>query len=176
MTKRDVSNEELLLAYYGNKNDAGSLKRAKDNQNVLWNVAKKFAGAVPVEDLNSLAWIALWRSLQYHDNSFRTKFTSSLYRFMTWLCLQEARKYKHKPTPLSGKETAKRPCPELAIVNQNLDRLSHKWQKQIIHQYYYEGMDTVEIGEANGYSSECARQKLKKAMRRLRELCLTTAA
>lgn len=85
VNKRKISNEEFETAYSN-----------IDNKKIINSFLKKYSNVLSYEDIYSCGMIALWKCLQLHDNT-KQKFTTSLYRFMTWECMQNIVKNNKKP-------------------------------------------------------------------------------
>lgn len=78
--KKQIPNIEFETAYQN-----------IDNKKIINSFYKKYRKRLSVDEIKSCGLIALWKCLQCHDSS-KQKFTTSLYRFMTWECLQELKK------------------------------------------------------------------------------------
>lgn len=183
--RRQVTDEEFRLAYYGRKGDPDSVRAAKDNRNLIRAVVKKYAKEIPMQDLELVGMKAMWRALQYHreDHPSGQKFTTSLHRFTKWECDRELRtarggRGRARPTflPMPEKDLLAAPLldEDVAHVRECIAKLPVAWQRQVISQYYLERMTLEEVGEANGYSKETARKRVGEAMDALKGLALTS--
>lgn len=162
--RREVTNEEYEKAYNN-----------KDNRKVIDSVTSKYAKKVDKHDLSSAGLMALWRCLSYHDDSFGQKFTTSLWRFTDWECKRILRSQKNRVScmQLSAIEID---LPEENVMTDDVKfmkecvHLLPKDEKEILQLYYYQNLTMEEIGKANGYSKEAARQKINKSLRKLTEI------
>lgn len=184
--RREVPDEEFEAAYYGGADEA-SRRAAADNRNVIKAVLKKYSKQLPEEDLEACGLVAMWKALQYHRDTFGQKFTTSLHRFADWECKRELRRAtggrgKHRPPPRVPLADVPDPRPsfteaedladDLSHVRECVDLLPEEWQRTVIRQYYLDGMTMTQVGLANGCSKESARQKIRRSVEALREICL----
>jgi DNA-directed RNA polymerase specialized sigma24 family protein len=187
--RRAISNQEFEKALLNS-----------DNANIIKAVTQRFLGVLSSEDLKACGLQALWRCLQYHQDRFGQKFTTSLHRLTDWECKRELR--KQRGGKINGKikraavivplyDQAVFVFPEdedflgnnlynplnedLEHIRERMKHLPFEWQRKVVEQYYFRHMTMEQIGKANGYSKEAARQKLKKTMVLLRRLCDTGA-
>jgi DNA-directed RNA polymerase specialized sigma subunit len=199
--RREVSDEDFRRAYYGIPGDEQSILAAVDNQNIIQSVLVKYRLAISRDDLETCGMVAMWRCLQYHDPNrpskadpskpCNQKLTTSLHTFVTWECLRELRKVKNQekraakhgcrqyPTEnldniltLNKKHYRDEHREKMSVLFEYMDLLPFKWQRKVLKQYYFDGLTMSQIGVVNGYSKEAARQKIGKAVRTLRGLCL----
>lgn len=173
LKRRSISDDEFRIA-----------SENSDNMNVQLAVCRRYFGVMSAEDLRACSLHALWRCLQYHDPKYGQKFTTSLHRFTAWEIQRELRKQKGSKAqqnmamvPLYGTEG------ELAKeenvsrkdmvdhIRQRATLLPYAWQRKVVDQYYFQHLTMEQIGRRNGYSKESARQKVRKAMAELRQLC-----
>lgn len=106
------------------------------------------------------------------------KFSTSLWRFITWECKREiSRKNKKrvKTTSLDNMRGFNIPNKEksddVQYIKDCISLLPANYQS-LIKNYFFDKMTMAEIGNIYGYSKETARTKLKKAFNKLREICL----
>jgi len=163
-----------------------------DNANIIKAVTQRYCGVLSSDDLRACGLHALWRCLQYHDPSYGQKFTTSLHRFTDWECKRELRKQRggktkravvivplyeqsvetlHENQDFLGNNLYNPLNEELEHVRERMGQLPFDWQRQVVEQYYFKHMTMEQIGRANGYSKEAARQKINKALTCLRRLC-----
>jgi RNA polymerase sigma factor (sigma-70 family) len=186
-TRRHVTDEEYRLAYEGDPRDPASQASAADNRNVIAAVLKTYELKLPEDSRQDCGLIALWRALQYHDPKYRQKFTTSLHRFVHWECKRELRRIYGRNNSKAGRifvplfeetlDLRRPPVDEqrqqnLEHVRECLDRLPEPSQRRVIEQYYFDGLTMEAVGRANGYSKEAARQKIRRAVAALKEICL----
>lgn len=182
--RRVVTDDEYRAAYHGVRGDPESMRAAANNRGIIRGVLRVYSGRLSEDELDSCGCKALWRCLQYHSDDYGQKFTTSLHRFAHWECQRELRSLrgsKNKPAEWANSKFDDAPD-EAGIIragreavaqyaNECLDLLPHDWQRVVIRQYYIEGMTMEEVGSANGYSKETARQRLRRALDALRDVC-----
>ena len=162
--RRKVNDEEFRLA-----------SENKDNINVMRTVTNRYRGCISEEDLKSCALLGLWRCLGYHDDT-KQKFTTSLWRFTDWECKRELAKKKSMKNNVNVQSIidldimAPAENENIIHVKECLELLAEE-DKEVIQQYYFEKRTMEEIGQIHQYSKEAARQKIRKAVVKLREIC-----
>ncbi len=143
-----------------------------DNKGVLNRVLLGYNKVLTKEELDSCGLLATWRALQKHRPEYGQKFTTSLYRFAHWECRRELRAKRNKKNLLntisfSHKKfdiaSPQKDTDEIKGVRECLSMLPEN-HRNILIQYYYDRMTMEEIGEANSYSKELARQRISKAL------------
>jgi RNA polymerase sigma factor (sigma-70 family) len=185
--RRKVSDQDFQKAWRGLPEDEDSLRRASDNRSIISAVLQKYSKIVPPDELERCGYNAMWRCLQYHDDKYGQKFTTSLHRFTEWECrraLQVARGGRGKRKdikvlplvedlvdPRIEQEHKKE---DLEHVRECIDLMPEPWQRKVIQEYYLGGMTMEQVGRANGYSKETARKRIQKALNTLRRICLST--
>lgn len=183
--RRAVSDEEFEAARRGRPGDEASQSAARDNRNVVGAVLRKYRDVIPGEELEACGLHAFWRALQYHRPEFGQKFTTSLHRFAEWVCRREAQRHRgpgrpgNAPRPLSlsagGCDAADPRWGEARerarFARECLGLLPPGWRRRVLEQYYCEGLTMSEVGACHGLSKEAARQRIRKALRELREKC-----
>lgn len=162
MKRREVTSQEFEEAYAN-----------LDNVRVMRTVTNKYSKILSVDDLKSCALQGLWRCLAYHDDT-KQKFTTSLWRFTNWECRRELAKMRYKKNSmytqsLSNMDVEYKPNPAIQDMMECMELLPDT-DKNIIQQYYFERRTMEEIGQINRYSKEAARTKIKKAVKKLREI------
>lgn len=163
--RRKVDNEEFRIAYEN-----------KDNKKIMRKVINKYRGSlISSDELNSCALVGLWRALGYHDNSFKQKFTTTLWRFTNWECQRELAKKTRKKNKIIVQPIIDLDIPmpersEECIKLQECLKLLPDNQRQIINEYYFDKRTMEEIGSIHSYSKESARQKIMMAICKLKEI------
>jgi RNA polymerase sigma factor (sigma-70 family) len=174
--KRQVSDAEY----------ADALKNP-DNQGIIKGVLSIYHQHLPSDSLEDCGQVGLWRALQSHRDELGNKFTTSLYRFVTWECQRELRK-------LNGRNRRRRvdfvPDTQLSKVvdSVGIDRMNSaetsvyvkeclalmpsEQGKHVLTQYFLQEMTYEQIAKANGYSRETARKNVQTAILAMRRLCL----
>lgn len=157
MLKKTISNEEYERAYNN-----------KDNRKIINKVTSRYVKQLDSHDRQSCGLIALWRCLENHQDIYKQKFTSSLWRFVHWECRRELRKKNRK------KQLQYVLVPELDYVAQkNTDETNvqecimslGEQHREMLKDYFYENKTMQEIADSRGFSKETARQKINKAIK-----------
>lgn len=157
---REVSSDEIRLALAN-----------PENQKIIKAVQRRYQAALSKAELESASITGLWKALQGHNELFGQKFTSSLYRYVNWECGQELLRNKRRVSLDEIEEPAQPQSVDLVELNELLDRLP-PFLGTPVRQYYLERMTLKEIGLANGYSYETARQKIRKGILALKKMAL----
>lgn len=156
--KRVISELEFNEAY-----------KNSDNQNIIYSVLKKYSKTLDSDTLRTCGLNALWRCLESHSDEYKTKFTSSLYKFTTWECDRERLKLaKIKDRPVELFDIAEEETE--ASIFTDLDDVLPTEHAAIVKMRFEEGRTLEEIGRHFGYTKESARQKLASALETLREV------
>jgi DNA-directed RNA polymerase specialized sigma subunit len=141
----------------------------RDNQSIINSVLKKYSNTLDYDTLKSCGLHALWRCLESHSDEFKTKFTSSLYKFTKWECDREILKYnKRKDTTFELFDVAVE-GEEISIF-EDIEEILSPEHASIVKMRFIEDHTLEEIGNHFGYTKEAARQKLKNALEILREV------
>ena len=140
-----------------------------DNQKIIKAVLSTYRGRLDEDTLIDCGLNALWRCLQSHKTEFTTKFTTSLWRFVNWECkkeLQNLARARHKPSELVDISID---SSEYTVFD-DIDTCLDDVHSQIVKLRFLEGMTLKEIGNHFGFTKEAARQKLKFALKQIKEL------
>jgi RNA polymerase sigma factor (sigma-70 family) len=172
--RREVGNEEIRVAMTN-----------KDNRGIIKTVTNKYGKMINKQDLDTCGLYGLWRALQYHQDGRGQKFTTSLYRFVDWECKKELKKKQAKRTisldaeyqsgqskkkwRLDVEDRSIVPEQEAKHLRECL-KLLPKNESQLVDMYYFMEMTLEQIGRNFGYTKEAARQKLNKAVQKLRKV------
>lgn len=168
--KKEVTNEEYLEAY-NNIN----------NRRVTNKVLSFYKNQIDSETLKSLGLQGLWRCLQFHDPKRENKFTTSLWRFVTWACESEIKRLstkknsetrkKIKYTDMNFDYVGNDLKQEFAIdIFTDIDEILDTEYSEILKLRFQKGMTLEEIGNEFGYTKEAARQKLNNALIQVKKL------
>lgn len=161
--RREVPNEELRIALQN-----------EDNQAMIKTVTHKYRSSISQEDLHRCGLHGLWRALQYHQDGRGQKFTTSLFRFVDWECKKELKKANSQKKALSLEAiNVEVPYFEKDDDPEHLReclKLLPKKESQLVDMYYFRNMTLEQIGRANQYTKEAARQKLGKAIQNLAKI------
>jgi RNA polymerase sigma factor (sigma-70 family) len=166
--RRRVSNEEYKQALAN-----------PDNIKVIKSFLGGYRGKIPDADLERCGEDALWRCLSYHEEGRGNKLTTSLWRFLTWECNRELKritkdKGKHTIT-FSTIETkdvfdpADKSDTEQVRQLRNCLYLLPEEDQNILQKYFFDRMTMQEMADMYGYTKETARNKINKAVAKLRE-------
>lgn len=181
--QRFVTDEAFVKAYgYETTPPEQLTKEQQDNRNIMRTVINRYIGSLPADSLKKCALEGLWRCLKYHDyNQTKKKFTTNLWTFTDWECKRELRKLrKPEKAPrivsmtdfkavfdIPGKE-----MPEDVTHIRECIELLPPAQRDLIKEYFFDNRTMEEIGALHKYSKEAARQKINKALAKLREMFL----
>lgn len=170
-TRKEITSEEFSKAW----ND-------KTNQRIVHKVSKWYYKNMPYMDIDSACMRAVTRALEYYNPIHKQKFTSSLYRILKWEINREYKKYKKYISRNVSLDQGKAKLPKnrhfenvqkKEDIEHILDRMNCMKSdlRIVIRQYYLEQMTLEEVGKANGYCYERARQKLQIAIHQLKQIC-----
>lgn len=169
--KRKISCEEFRKALHD-----------EDNIKIMKSAIRKspVAKNLTEDEQESCKLIALWNSLQNWDNNPEIKFTTFLYKNVTWQCLLQRqinnKFYKRHITISNDNEFSNRNFHNYLQANDLEEMMSFCLQKlpektvKILRQRYYENMTLKEIGKQNGYSHETARRNVNLAVKQIKQL------
>lgn len=162
-----VSDEEFQVAYENT-----------DNRNIIRSVCGKYSKQLSRDELRSCGMIGLWNALQKHDPKYKRKFTTSLWKWVTWECLREVgRSKRFAPKHFEDVEACfyeDERVENRAFVVGCLSKIP-KFNRKIIKQRFLLGMTFEDIGQANGLSKETARQRYLESIDKLKEVCSQTS-
>jgi RNA polymerase sigma factor (sigma-70 family) len=156
MDKKIISNEEYEKAY-----------NLIDNKKIMNAAAKSFRGTLSYNDIESCCYYALWKCLEKYDNSFNAKFTSSLYRFVRWYCIQACQKeQKHINKNIlfiSEYEKSKTIQTKKDLLTKILCMIPED-DKQILISRFIERKTLKEISQENNCTKQKIRTRLNKIL------------
>jgi RNA polymerase sigma factor (sigma-70 family) len=161
MKKKKVSNEEFNKAYAD-----------QENLRTIKNACKRFSKRLSWDMLEYCGARALWRALQCHDDSFKTKFSTSLYQFVIWECktaIESERKLAHPHLLWYDPLENSAGHIEEVIMNECIDKLSYD-EKDILYKRFYEEKSLEEIGTEKGYSKQAAHMNIKRILSKLHNM------
>jgi RNA polymerase sigma factor (sigma-70 family) len=153
-------------------------KDQQKNRRIMRKVMSKYSSMIPQEDLESIALEALWRCLSYHEEGKNKSFTSNLWTFVKWECERELRRRRKKTGETSTisingfsdfnlpKECSNE---DIAHVRECINLLP-EFDKKLVTEYFIEKRTMKEIGEIHNFSKETARQNIKKALVKFKEI------
>jgi len=145
-----------------------------DNKKIIKTVLSKFDKYLDLEERKSCGLIGLWRCLQGHKSSFNRKFTSSLWNFVKWACINEVKKkYRHTYISLDDNlHSNKISNNKICMINELKDSLNslNPELREVVEEYYFGKYTLEEIGKHHGYSGEYARQKIQKGIKELTKI------
>lgn len=153
-----ISNEEYEQAY-----------NLIDNKKIMNSAAKSFRGQLSRDEIESCCNYALLKCLEKYDKSYNQKFTSSLYRFVKWCCLQELNKTKRriKTTEINSNITINNNFNINRDVQNILFMLSQE-DREILTARFIEQKTFLEIGNQYGYTKQRARIIINRLLRKLK--------
>ena len=141
-----------------NKNIDEAVKNI-DYKRIMDKVCSKYSRYVDEDDLSSIRLHTLWQCLNKFDPERKVKFTTYLYQQLTFAIKNHLKKQRREYTNIPF-SVGQRQDVDIDIAFLDMPREMAK----LIEQKYVSRMTMNEIGEANGYSRETARRRLKKAV------------
>lgn len=155
MSKIPISNEEFNI----NK---------EKYKSTLRSFTRQFSQLLPPDILDYCADMALWKCLMNHRPEYKTKFSTSLYRFVVWQCLQEHRTLKTtRYDEEQGVAVVVYNNDTSMILNEYLSLLSNKYRRVVESRYLY-GKTFDEIAKDEGCSKQGAHYILGQAMEQMK--------
>jgi RNA polymerase sigma factor (sigma-70 family) len=139
--------------------------------NIIHTVSNKFIKSIDQHDISSISMATLWRCIERYDSTKGTKFTSYLYQQLLYAFKNELKKRKLEFCCDSIEKISDEKTRQEAF--DILNSLPQK-TKKLLEQRYYDNMTMTEIAEANGYSRETARRRLKNAINACQKMTKTT--
>lgn len=139
-------------------------ERAKantDNANIIKSIIVSFSKDVDESTLEACGDIGLWKCLKSHDPTKGNKFTSSLYRYVTWECLNALSEHRKMLTNFDADKCYYENSFDVVVFNDILDSLSQK-EKRVLLSRFLEKKTLREIGEEEG----CSQYKVKKILQK----------
>lgn len=152
-----MTNEEFAAAYC-----------LEDNRRVIAKALKAYERSLSEDDLLECGMVALWRTLQKHRPELGQKFTTSLYRFVNWECLNLVRRAKREKVVYLPEVVAE-VVDNSSGIEEYLSRLTSA-DRDLVRWYYLEGHTIVEIGRRIGLSKEATRKRIGRAFQNLRDI------
>lgn len=149
-----------------------------DNRILIKSETGKYYNVLTVEERNDCGLAALWKALQYYKKKFGQKFTTSLYRFVHWECkrqIERNRKRKPQTNIEFDIEQEKLDDTDLVFIREKFEAMPNCWQKRWLKQHFFEFKTVEQIAKRNRVSRETARQRLKQAVKALRDRVLSTS-
>lgn len=160
-------------------------------KNIIRSVSNRYP-YIDQDERSSIGMLTLWKCIDKYDNKKGTKFTSYLYQQLSYAFKNELKKKRpefavdnldgvvHRSYCLStsSSEDRKRnrtPKRTLEISEAKIDSFDMlsglpEQCQSILQQRYFKNMTMAEIANANGYSRETARRRLKKAIKTCRKM------
>jgi DNA-directed RNA polymerase specialized sigma24 family protein len=137
-----------------------------NNRRIIGAAQRPFRAKLSTHELKSAGLVALWRALLSHKNGFKTKFTSSLFRFVVWECLQAV---KEKARLESGDTLfASRPRPDR---QESLDFLLDglvEADRQLLRDYVANDCNQSALARHYGIPRGTVRNRVRRALASLR--------
>lgn len=149
-----------------------------DNQRIMLAASSSFVNKLTPEARAEQMRIALFRCLLKFDPSRGKKFTTSLFEYTKWACLNAVRDRKRiKHRSMISIEDQPEPTSPINPNQEDIDHIRecmgflNPRDRSIIDQYYIQNMTLDEIGKSNAYTRQAASQNLTRATQRLRRIC-----
>ena len=141
-----------------------------DIQNIMNKVAGRYKLSIDYDDIESIKMQTLWNCIKKYDPSRGSKFTSYLYQQLSFAFKNKLKSKSIEYSNISLEKQDFKTTQKYEVMDV-LTGLAPDL-KEIIKQRFYDNMTMVEIGEANGYSRETARRRLKKAIKICQKNCV----
>jgi RNA polymerase sigma factor (sigma-70 family) len=155
-----ISDEEFLNAY----NDP-------DSRRIINSISRRFARRLSPDDLESCAQVGVFRCLRQHDPN-KQRFTTSLYRFVTWECLTALRSAGPQPHIPLQVDVAESPSGDDAThIHECISLLRDPYDRDLVRRRYLEGQSYTAIAREIGKGRETARRHVGRATARLASIC-----
>lgn len=138
-------------------------------KSIIKTVEGRYKNSIDPDDLSSASHETLWKCINKFDPDRNAKFTSYLYQQLNYAFknqLKRDAKNKSHPTNSIDKST----CDETMLEAMDLINSLPREFSSVLHQRFIDNMTIQEIGDANGYSRETARRRIKKAFVKCKEL------
>jgi RNA polymerase sigma factor (sigma-70 family) len=139
-------------------------------------VIRRFGAAIPPHGRDEIMNAAMFRCLRRHRGDLR-RLTSSLHEFTEWECYNFVRSRSRAEERFVSLADVDEPASPATPHADDIEcvyecmNVMDEWEREIVIQYYIFGMTLREIGRENGYSHTAARDRLTRALDRLRTLC-----
>lgn len=144
-----------------------------DYARIMEKASQKFRPILSRDEIESCKKTALWKALQKYDESHKVKFTSFLFRGVFLECKTYAgfvvRGRKHKDKYLGQYH------PNLSDMNHSaasidwIDELRNIEDGNILIDFFFNKMSTVDIANKTGYTNREIINKKKNALENLRQ-------
>lgn len=145
-----------------------------DNKRIMRAACKKYKPYLDADTLHGCRIIGLWKCLKKQSDG-EAKFTTRLFNYVKWECQKElVRNNKSSATSLEvcGVTVYAKPQENtrLSHVFECMDKMSEE-EQELIRYRYVEGMTLKEIGRNYNVSKETARQRINRAITKLKRIC-----
>lgn len=142
----------------------------RDILNIMGKVEIGYRKAIDKDDLESIKMDTLWKCLKKYDESKGAKFTSYLFQQLDYAFRNKLKvNKKNMEYSWSGPDKSDHKTAQKEEVRDMLYGLSDEI-KNILNQRFFQNMTMVEIADANGYSRETARRRLKIAIKKCKKI------
>ena len=131
--------------------------------NIMNKVASRYKRAIDLDEIESIKMLTLWKCVDKYDPERGAKFTSYLYQQLQWALKNKLKKKKieYGCDNIEKTDSGAKIAMEARDVMLGLD----PEVQNILSQRFFYNMTMVEIAQANGYSRETARRRLKTAIK-----------
>lgn len=144
--------------------------RKAENINILRSVGRRYSKQIDRDELLRCRLMALWRTLQYHEDGRGQAFTTNLYRFMEYECrncldgLRRRRPLEVLPADLTTAPAEQTPAFEVGDLLGALDPDT----RELVRLYYLDGWSVADLARKQRRSKEWVRRQLREALGRMR--------
>lgn len=138
-------------------------------KSIMKTVEGRYKTAIDADDLSSVSYETLWRCINKFDPDRNAKFTSYLYQQLNYAFKNQLKK-DSKHQSFATDKIEKVFNDETRLEAMDLIQSMPSDLGTVLRQRFIDNMTIQEIGEANGYSRETARRRIKKAFRHCRNI------
>jgi len=157
--------------------DFSNAVKNQDNINIIKKATLSYRKIIDVDELKSCGLEALWKSLQCHNEKYKQKFTTTLYRFVDWECKRRLRRknaLKNNPSHFIYSDFSNfliKKNDLSCYINEKISLLDKNFSI-LLRQRFFDGFSVKEIGAMNNCTPSIIRYKLLKAIEKLKSICL----
>lgn len=138
-------------------------------KSIIRTVEGRYKSSIDPDDLSSVSYETLWRCIDKFDPSRNAKFTSYLFQQLNYAfknqLKRDARNKCYATDNIERSTNEEVRLEVMDLINSMPDDLG-----TVLRQRFIDNMTIQEIGNANGYSRETARRRIKKAFRKGKEI------
>jgi RNA polymerase sigma factor (sigma-70 family) len=138
-------------------------------KSIIRVVEGRYKNSIDPDDLSSVSHETLWKCINKFDESRNAKFTSYLYQQLNYGFKNQLNKNSKNKSFCTENIESSFSC-EANIEAMDIIRSMPQDLGTVLRQRFIDNMTIQEIGDANGYSRETARRRIKSAFRHCKTL------